>query len=186
MTTPDDSLKQWCEDLSERKPIPGGGAGAAVAAALASAIAQMAAIYTTGKRWEPEKEHALGCIDALHSAREELYELSEDDQKAYADLQRSWKEKLPDEEKNKIEERAMQIPWRIVEICHEAIKAVHDFIPYCNPILISDAKAGVHILAGAMRAAWQTVLINKPDDELTAKGLALLDEVQKWESIVSE
>lgn len=72
---------------------------------------------------------------------------------AYADLQRSWKDaEMTAEEKKQIEARALAVPVSLVELCHDYILAIQAFLPDCNPNITSDAKVGIHQLAGAARA----------------------------------
>lgn len=66
---------------------------------------------------------------------------------------------MPADEKTKIEARALAIPTNLVEICHGNIVKIKEFLPHCNPNITSDAKVGVHQLAGAARAAYQVSLI---------------------------
>jgi hypothetical protein len=61
----------------------------------------------------------------------------------------------------------------MVELCHKSIGAIVNFIPICNPNVTSDARVGIHILAGAARAAYQTALVNKPPSE-TVKHLKVM------------
>jgi hypothetical protein len=62
---------------------------------------------------------------------------------------------MPPEEKKAIETRALAIPTNLVEVCHASIVKIRDFLPHCNPNIQSDAKVGLHQLAGAARAAYQ-------------------------------
>ena len=81
---------------------------------------------------------------------------ADDDAEAYAALQRTWKEPdMPADEKSQIEARALAIPTNLVEACHTNIVKIKEFLPHCNPNITSDAKVGVHQLAGAARAAYQ-------------------------------
>lgn len=81
---------------------------------------------------------------------------ADEDAEAYAALQRTWKEpSMPPEEKKAIETRALAIPTNLVESCHASIVKIRDFLPHCNPNIQSDAKVGLHQLAGAARAAYQ-------------------------------
>lgn len=86
---------------------------------------------------------------------------ADEDAKAYAELQRTWKEPdMPGDEKKKIEARALAIPTELVEACHTNIIKIMEFLPHCNPNITSDAKVGVHQLAGAARAAYQVSIIH--------------------------
>jgi formiminotetrahydrofolate cyclodeaminase len=95
-------IDHFLATLASKQPVPGGGAAAAVAAAIGNAAASMAAAYTTRKKdidsGASEKAAALQSL--LGTA--ELLKAADDDTDAYADLQRTWKEKeMPAEEKGK-------------------------------------------------------------------------------------
>eukprot|EP00614_Pseudopedinella_elastica_P007008 CAMPEP_0172603648 /NCGR_PEP_ID=MMETSP1068-20121228/23910_1 /TAXON_ID=35684 /ORGANISM="Pseudopedinella elastica, Strain CCMP716" /LENGTH=68 /DNA_ID=CAMNT_0013405463 /DNA_START=30 /DNA_END=236 /DNA_ORIENTATION=+ len=55
--------------------------------------------------------------------------------------------------------------------------AIGAFLPDCNPNITSDAKVGIHQLAGAARAAYQTVLVNSPPQEEKDRLKAILLEI---------
>ena len=101
----------------------------------------------------------------------------------FADLQRTWKETdISPEEKNAIEARALAVPVSLVELCYRHILAVNEFMPDCNPNITSDAKVGIHQLAGAARAAYQTVLVvNSPPAQEKDRLRSLLREIRKIE-----
>jgi formiminotetrahydrofolate cyclodeaminase len=178
---------QFVNALSVKQPTPGGGAAAAVGAALGAAAAHMAAAYTTRK-----KDHETGAAakaEALIAKLnlQGLIDAADEDAMAYADLQRSWKDTdmLP-EEKSRIEARALAIPISLVEKCHEYIVSIHMFLPDCNPNITSDAKVGIHQLAGAARAAYQTVLVNSPPLDEKERLKALLKEIRNLEDELLE
>ena len=59
---------------------------------------------------------------------------------------------------------------------------IQEFLPHVNPNIASDAKVGIHQLAGAGRAAYQTALVNSPSEEEKERMKALLKEISKIES----
>ena len=89
-----------------------------------------------------------------------LLQAADDDASAYGDLQRTWKESdsMAPDEKAAIEARALSIPTNLVESCHAQIVQIHMFMPHCNTNITSDAKVGIHMLAGSARAAYQVRL----------------------------
>ena len=116
----------------------------------------MAAAYTQRKK--DKESGAAAKADELIIALDvaPLLQAADDDAAAYADLQRTWKEgDMPAEEKVAIEARALSIPTSLLESCHAQIVKIHDFLPYCNTNITSDAKVGIHQLAGAARSAYQ-------------------------------
>ena len=78
------------------------------------------------------------------------------------------------------------VPSELVVLCHAHINAIKTFLPACNPQITSDAKVGVHMLAGAARAAYQTVLVNSPSTEQRDVLRALLLEIRAVEDELLE
>lgn len=185
MTTSSQQIGKFVHSLAAKQPTPGGGAAAAVGAAIGASAASMAAAYTQRKKDidSGAAAKAQTLIDSFHL--DDLLKAADDDAEAYADLQRTWKDaSLTDEEKAKIEARALAVPTTLLEKCHSHILAIQEFLPHCNPNIVSDAKVGIHQLAGAARAAFQTVMVNKPCTEETKRLHGLLKEIRKAEDEV--
>jgi formiminotetrahydrofolate cyclodeaminase len=142
----------------------------------------MACEYTKRKkdRESGAAVHAENVISKINL--EQLLQAADDDATAYADLQRTWKDDtITPEEKAKIEARALAVPVQMIETCHEHILTVESFLPHCNPNITSDAKAGIYILSGAARAAYETAMVNSPPEEEKNRLKSLLKEIRKVE-----
>jgi formiminotetrahydrofolate cyclodeaminase len=178
-------LGQFITSLSIKQPTPGGGAAAAIGGAIGGAAAQMAAAYTQRKK-DKESGAAAKAEQLIGSIDLEIYlQAADDDAVAYADLQRTWKDSnMSPEEKKEIEIRALAVPTNLLERCHEDVMSIKIFLPHCNPNIKSDAKVGIHQLAGAARAAFQTVMVNTPSDEEKVRLKGLLKEIRKVEDEV--
>ena len=177
------SLETFCSNLASKQPTPGGGASAAVGAAIGAGAAAMSGAYTQRKKDEESgaAEAARAMIGKMNLP--ELLKMADDDVEAYQSLQSTWKKDsgLSEEQVNEIQANALKVPTVLVEGCHERILAIHTFLPSCNPNITSDAKVGIHQLAGSARAAYQTVLVNSPPEEEKARLLGLLKQIQKIE-----
>mmetsp|Transcript_45297 Transcript_45297/g.95028 ORF Transcript_45297/g.95028 Transcript_45297/m.95028 type:complete len:190 (-) Transcript_45297:268-837(-) len=176
-------IDQFLTNLAAKQPTPGGRAAAAIGGAIGSAAASMAAAYTQRKKDKESGAAAkattlIECMDVTP-----FLQAADDDAAAYADLQRTWKEgeSMSAEEKASIEARALNVPTVLLEGCHTRIMEIKDFLPHCNANITSDAKVGIHQLAGAARAAYQTVLVNSPPDEEKMRLSKLLKEIRDLE-----
>ena len=89
-------------------------------------------------------------------------------------------------EKAAIEATALAVPVALVERCHAYVLAVQAFLPSCNPNITSDAKVGIHQLAGAACAAYQTALVNTPAQDVRARLRAMLREIREIEDQLLE
>ncbi|EKX33870.1 hypothetical protein GUITHDRAFT_155909 [Guillardia theta CCMP2712] len=184
MATGAAGIGAWTKKLAEKTPTPGGGAAAAVCGAIGAAAGAMAAIYTTRKKDEEtgvaEKARALS--ESLKQTSQKCMEIADEDEEAYAALQASWKDSsMTAEQKAKVEATALDVPVRLLKLCHAEALKVHEFIPSCNPNIVSDAKVAIHLMAGAGRAAYQTVLVNNPPDAVKAELQPLLQDLKSFE-----
>lgn len=178
------TILAFCDSLASKEPTPGGGASAAIGAAVGAGAAAMSGSYTQRK-----KDEESGAADAARTMISKmnipaLLAMADDDVRAYQSLQSTWKKDsgLSKEDVQKIEANALHVPTVLVEACHERILSVHMFLPHCNPNITSDAKVGIHQLAGAARAAFQTVLVNSPPAEEKQRLLGLIQEIQTIEN----
>ena len=167
--------------LAERTPVPGGGAAAAIAAALGCAAGAMAARYTAGPKYAAVEAQARTLGDLLAKAAQDCTRLSDADAVAYAAVGAARKSKDP-ATITAAEQRAGAVPADLLALCALHAAGLAAFIPTCNPYLVSDVKVGIHLLAGAGRAAWQTLLVNNPDAPMRALAgthLAALDSAER-------
>jgi len=64
------------------------------------------------------------------------------------------------------------------------VLAIRDFLTVCNPNITSDAKVGIHQLAGAACSAFQTAMVNKPESDVVDSLRRQLDEIRKIEDAI--
>ena len=181
MTISCQQIGKFVQALAARQSTPGGGAAAAVGAAIGAGAAQMAAVVTNHSTHVNLEAavHAKQLLDAI--SLEGILQLADDDVKAFADLQRSCAMDVPLDDKVYIKARALAVPSNLLEQCHGLILQIQQFLPYCNQSIVSDAKVGIHQLAGAARAAYQTALINQPTEMEKRRLQILLREIQHVE-----
>ena len=156
------TIRDFAHDLAARTPAPGGGAAAAIAAALGAAAGAMAARYTTGPRYPRESAQADALALILDQAAAGFLATADADAAAYAAVATA--RKAGDAAgAAAAEHHARAIPAGLLGACAVHALALRAFLGACNPHLVSDVKVGIHLLAGAGRAAWQTLLVNHPD-----------------------
>lgn len=174
------NLATWLDDLAAKKPTPGGGAAAGIAAAIAVALGAMAARYTTGKRHLENEAEALALAGKLDDSRNKLLALADEDERAYAHLQAVNKNATSTAaEKAQAADAAAAVPADMVRLCAHMGGDLARFGPRCNKWLISDLNAAIHLLIGAAGAAWETLLINDPAEPLKSEIAAHLADLRK-------
>jgi len=151
--------------LRARTPTPGGGAAAAVAAALGCSAGAMSARYTTGPKWGDLSARAQALADTLDEAAQQCLDWADQDSLAFAALTAARTSKDPEVIAHS-QERALSIPCDLLAGCALHVVALRAFLEISNPHLLSDVKVAIHLLCGAGRAAWQTLLVNQPSLEL--------------------
>lgn len=174
------SVGGLAQALAARTPTPGGGAAAAAAAALGCAAGAMAARFTTGPRWADRADEARALADRLDAAAARVLALADEDEAAFAAAQAARKSGDA-AAAAAADARAMAIPLAVVGLCSEEAAVLAGFLPRCNPNLASDVRVGIHLLAGAARAAWATAMANQPGDEARARAAALLTALRRSE-----
>jgi formiminotetrahydrofolate cyclodeaminase len=178
------AIADFLKDLASRTPAPGGGAAAAVSAALGCAAGAMAARYTTGPKWADRTERANALAVALEHASDECLRLAEADASAFASVGEA--KKVGEAEHKAALERAAAIPADLLAQCAKQAAALAAFLPLCNPQITSDVRVAVNLLAGAGRSAWHTLLANAPTAEGKKTAAAHLEALAQAEAAVRE
>ena len=179
-----DTLQDFCTALASKQPTPGGGASAAVCAAIGASTAAMSASYTQRKKDEESGSAELARTLISDMDVTALLAMADDDVNAYKALQSTWKKDhgFSKEQIDEINAQALKVPTVLVEACHRRVLCIQKFLPSCNPNITSDAKVGIHQLAGSARAAYQTVLVNNPPLEEKRRLQRMLKELQEIEN----
>lgn len=165
------ALADFLKAASAATPTPGGGAISAVAAAVGSSMALMAANFTAGKKRfravEPEVKQIIATLERLQN---NFLELAGRDMAAYAALGEAFK--LPRDTAEQQAQRdqaviaaarlAIQPPAGIVEAALAALEAAARLAVIGNPNLKSDVAVAAVLLQAAAHAAAMNVRINLP------------------------
>jgi formiminotetrahydrofolate cyclodeaminase len=180
MTIREDPIGSFAAALAARSPTPGGGAAAAICAALGVAAGAMAARYTTGPKWGALSPQAQALAETLDGAARDCLALADQDALAFAALGAARREQDALVISH-AEERAQAVPAELLALCALHASALRAFLALGNPALLSDVKVGIHLLAGAGRASWQTLLVNQPGIELQRIAAAHLSALAQAE-----
>jgi formiminotetrahydrofolate cyclodeaminase len=155
--------------FAARTPAPGGGAGAALACALAAALTEMAAGFA-------------GLDDCATRAREHrrvALRLAEADAEGYAPVLEAMR--LPREDPRRAARlqaalsTAADVPLALAEMAADVASLARQVAHAGRPALIGDALTGAELAEAAARAAARLVLIDldgQPDDPRVARASA--------------
>jgi formiminotetrahydrofolate cyclodeaminase len=162
-------LRRYLDDAAAARPTPGGGSVAAMAAALASTMASMAAGFTAGKEKfravEPEIQDALRRLADLRAG---LLDMAHEDMAAYEAIMAAYKlPKVADAEKAargaailKVTRASLGLVERVLGAAVDVLAVGRRLADIANPNLVSDVGVAAELALGAARAARINVEVN--------------------------
>ncbi len=165
-------LTRYLDDASAAKPTPGGGSVAAIAGALASTMASMAANFTTGKERFKEVEAEIAeALGYLEESRTKLVDLAHQDMDAYTGITQAYRMRRGTDDEKAARDRAIQeaikgslgVVEGVLESCRDVLVATLRLAGIANPNLISDVGVAAELALGAAKAARVNVLVNLVD-----------------------
>jgi len=183
------SCAQFIEALSSKAPTPGGGGGSALVGAVGTALANMVASLTLGKKKYADVEEEVQRLKARgEQLQQELLDLVEADAAAFQPLAQAYSlpGNTPEQQAHKAAKlseycaAASQVPLDIMEKCFEGLELARRIAEIGSKIAVSDAGCAAYFLAAAVGAARLNVLINLPliqDKDLAKQKLALADRL---------
>jgi formiminotetrahydrofolate cyclodeaminase len=152
------SLKNYLEVLSEKKPIPGGGSAVACLASLSSALVNMVLNYTIGKKgYEKFEEEIKRIKERNDEILNKCMDFIEEDSRIYEKIDRAMKEKKDTEEYLKI---SANLHLKICEFMLEIINFCYILIEKGNKNLISDTGIAGIFAEGAFSGGEMNIMIN--------------------------
>ena len=163
----DAGLKEFLDAVPARTPAPGGGAVAAIVAALAAGLTAMAARFAPDD-WERRAE-VVGRAEELRAGVEAL---ADADAEAYGAFMA---ERTPESV-----DRIIEIPFELTEIAAELAELAALVATEGNPNVTGDAAAGADLAAAATSIGARLVRINAlPGDERVDAARALVERAAK-------
>src|SRR3990167_6056509 len=134
----DKPLGEYLDDLAARKPAPGGGSAAALAASIGAALLAMVLNYTAGnEKYRQVQEKAAAILARIEDFRKELQRLIDEDASVYNKLSKAMKEKKKDPAVlERMHKEAADVPFEICRISSEGLKLCDDVADWGNKNLI--------------------------------------------------
>ncbi len=159
------SCREFVAVLASAEPVPGGGGAAALVGAVGTALGNMVASLTVGKKKYAAVEEEIRSLQAQCDALQtELLDQVEADAVGFAPLAAAYGMPKDDPQRPLIMEEATKtacrVPLRIMELCCAAIEKMAVFAEKGSRLAISDAGCGAVCCKAALQAASLNVLIN--------------------------
>lgn len=156
---------QFAQNLAARQSVPGGGAAAAYAGALAVALGSMVANFTTGKpRYAAFEEDIQRTLTDGERIRARLVSLVEEDAQAFEPLSVAYG--IPKDDPNRAAtleaatKGAVEAPLEMMRQISDAITILEELSEKGSRMLLSDVGCGAALAAGALRSAALNVFVN--------------------------
>ncbi len=158
-------IAQFLDRLASGDPTPGGGACAALGAALAAGLGQMVCAYTVGRPKFAAVEARVRELDNRFSvSRAMLTTLIDEDAAAYAALRDALKiDKADPRRPDQVAaaaEVAAAAPLEVAALASSLEADLNSLAAICNPQLRSDAECAAHFARAARLAALRNVRAN--------------------------
>jgi formiminotetrahydrofolate cyclodeaminase len=163
------AIGEWLAELGSPAPAPGGGAAAAMNAAVGAALVEMVCNLTMGKpRFADHERQVTAVRDAARKLRADALGLIGDDAAAFTELMAT--HRLPrdtDEQQKRHDGRiqsatllAASVPMRIAAVGAEVARLAAQLPDRSNPSVLSDVGVAAASAAAAIEAAALNVEIN--------------------------
>jgi len=159
-------VRDFVQAVAAKTPTPGGGSVGGVVGALSAALAEMALVFTSGKKkYAAYQQYYDRLAPRLAKARGMFQDLVADDVAAYG-LYRQAMDKPDGAEKDQAVQLALaaaiDVPREGTKLALAVLADLAEFAGKCNPYLISDLVAAGALAVAAVSLADYNVRVNVP------------------------
>lgn len=190
------TIEGFLEVLSSKQPVPGGGGGSALAGALGSALGQMVANLTVGKKKYADVEAEMKeLLIQMQALRKEFVILADRDAEVFAPLAQSYSLPSSTAEEKAYKEKIMEerllnasyVPLEIMEKAVRMLGILEVLGDKGSRLAISDVGVGVQFIRTALLGAVMNVYINTKSmkdrekaEEVNCEAERLMEEGTVW------
>lgn len=194
------TIEEFTEQLSSKAPTPGGGGASALAGAFGTALGQMVANLTVGKKKymdvEPEIKELL---EEMEQRKERFLRLAEEDARVFEPLAACYRLPSETEEEKAYKEQAMEqhllaassVPAEMMKEALRMLEILEFLGEKGSRMAVSDVGVGVQLIRAALAGAVMNVYINTKSmkdrkaaetlnqeaDAMLAEGLEKADQI---------
>lgn len=162
------SLGTFLDASAAKQAVPGGGAAAAMAGALAASMAEMTLNYSVGKKGlEQFQSELVPALEKVHRARKVFEQLVAEDQAAYQAM--TALRKLPADSPERAAgwdnsvKTAIRVPQTITVTAVALLETCDHVVNFVNPYLLSDLAVAADLAMASARCGVYNVRINLPE-----------------------
>lgn len=165
----DFTVSSFLEELSSKKPTPGGGGAAGLAGAVGTALGEMVVNLTLGKKkYADVEEEMQSILITLTQMREEFLRLADEDAVVFAPLAAAYSLPATTEEEKKKKEVILEdllvsaalVPLSVMELCLKTLNLLEFLGEKGSRLAVSDVGVGVQMIRASILGAKMNVYIN--------------------------
>ncbi len=162
-------VSSFLEELSSKKPTPGGGGAAGLAGAVGTALGEMVVNLTLGKKkYADVEEEMQSILMTLTQMREEFLRLADEDAVVFAPLAAAYSLPVTTEEEKKKKEAILEdllvsaalVPLSVMELCLKSLNLLEVLGEKGSRLAVSDVGVGVQMIRASILGAKMNVYIN--------------------------
>lgn len=168
----DQKISQFLDDLSSKKPVPGGGSTSAVVGAMGASLVAMVANLTLGKeKYREVEEDFEQILPRATQLKDQLLQLADEDALAYQAVVKTKSQEAI--------KTAAEVPLKVAQQSLEVLRLAVLAAGKGNQNALSDARCAIELSTAAVYGAIENVRINLPfiEDKKFVKNLR--EEVKK-------
>lgn len=163
------SLVAFADETASESPAPGGGSISAYVGSLGASLATMVANLSSHKKgWDDRWEEFSTWADKGQRIKDELLRLVDADTAAFNKIMTAFGLPKSNDEEKKLRSQAIQeatkyaieIPFKVMELCYESMELIKAMAEHGNPNSVSDAGVGALCARSGVMGAFMNVRIN--------------------------
>ena len=161
-----ESAQQFTDVLACANPTPGGGAAAAMAGAMGCALVLMALRTTLKRKNTPALNRPVlqEYVNTLDAYLKQLQGFCLEDAKAYEAYLAAVKKPKEDPSRNAAVQEALWqaalVPADTARACKKVLTQLEECTPLIDPVIVSDAHCGRHLLTSAVACCVENIRVN--------------------------
>lgn len=178
----DGLLKDYLNDLSARKPAPGGGSASALIGALGTGLLEMTANFTIGnKKYLNFEQDINKCLADLKTIQGEFLNLIDEDVRVYTEISNAMKTKDKKNIDNALKS-GYEISLKMARLSKKAVETALELTEKGNVNLITDIGCAAEFLKACFNSAIFNAKVNlkgMEDKFFSRKELLVITSAEK-------
>lgn len=147
------TLQGYCDILSSKEPVPGGGSAAALSACLGASLICMVTHYSLGRKNNSSltEKQLRKILYSAEKLKKRFLALVDLDAQAYLKVVKARKGSA--QAKRRAQKASQAVPKEVCRLCYQAIGLTPFLVAKGNPYLVGDIEAAVEFLRAGFSAA---------------------------------